>query len=99
LLDPQGIEESGKLSLVAVSNNLDYSAKLCKPTEVPGGKEIARYRLDQNTGISLIGDGPINRKVIETLIDRLTESLESGAFDSSNDEQAKSLNFLKNLKV
>lgn len=99
LLDPQGMEESGKLSLVAVSNNLDYPAKLCKPTEVPGGKEIARYRLDQNTGISLIGDGPINRKVIETLIDRLTESLESGAFDSSNDEQAKSLNFLKNLKV
>jgi hypothetical protein len=98
LLDPQGIEESDKLSLVAVSNNLDYSGKLCKLTEVLGGKEIARYRLDQNNSISLIGDGPINRKVIETLIDRLCESLESGAFDSPIGDQAKSLNFLKNLK-
>jgi hypothetical protein len=99
LLDPRGIEESGKLSLVAVSNNLDYSGKLCKLTEVLGGKEIARYRLDQNNSISLIGGGPINRKAIETLIDRLSESLESGAFDSPIDDQVKSLNFLKNLKL
>ena len=99
LLDPRGIEETGKLSLVAVSNNLDYPAKLCKLTEVLGGKEIARYRLDQNNSISLIGDGPINRKVIETLIDRLTQSLESGVFDSPIDDQAKSLNFLKNIKI
>ena len=99
LLDPGEIEESSKLSLVAVSNNLDYSGKLCKLTEVLGGKEIARYRLDQNNSISLIGDGPINRKVIETLIDRLTESLESGAFDSPIDDQVKSLNFLKNIKI
>ncbi len=99
LLDHQDIEESGKLSLVAVSNNLDYSGKLCKLTEVLGGREIARYRIDQNNSISLIGDGPINRKVIETLIDRLTESLESGAFDSPVDDQAKSLNFLKNIKI
>lgn len=99
LLDPRGIEESGKLSLVAVSNNLDYSGKLCKLTEVLGGKEIARYRLDQNNSISLIGDGPIDRKAIETLIDRLSESLESGAFDSTIDDQVKSLNFLKNSKL
>ena len=99
LLDPGEIEESSKLSLVAVSNNLDYSGKLCKLTEVLGGKEIARYRLDQNNSISLIGDGPINRKVIETLIDRLTESLESGAFDSPIDDQVKSLNYLKNIKI
>jgi len=99
LLDPRDVEESGKLSLVAVSNNLDYSGKLCKPGEVLGGREIARYRIDQNNSISLIGDGPINRKVIETLIDRLTESLESGAFDSPVDDQVKSLNFLKNIKI
>ena len=99
LLDPGEIEESSKLSLVAVSNNLDYSGELCKLTEVLGGKEIARYRLDQNNSISLIGDGPINRKVIETLIDRLTESLESGAFDSPIDDQVKSLNYLKNIKI
>jgi hypothetical protein len=99
LLDPRGIEENGKLSLVAVSNNLDYTGKLCKRTEVLGGKEIARYRLGQNTSISLIGDGPINRKVIETLIDQLTKSLESGAFDAPIDDPAKSLNLLKNLKV
>jgi len=99
LLDHQDIEESGKLSLVAVSNNLDYSGKLCKLTEVLGGREIARYRIDQNNSISLIGDGPINRKVIETLIDRLTENLESGAFDSPVDDQANSLIFLENIKI
>ena len=99
LLDPQEMEETGKLSLVAVSNNLDYPAKLCKLTEVLGVKEIARYRLDQNNSISLIGDGPINRKVIETLIDRLIESLESGAFDSPIDDQAKSLKFQKSIKI
>jgi len=99
LLDPRGIDESGKLSLVAVSNNLDYPAKLCKLTEVLGGKEIARYRLDQNNSISLIGNGAINRKVIETLIDRLTQSLESGVFDSPIDDQARSLDSLKNIKI
>ena len=99
LLDPREVGKSGKLSLIAVSNNFDYSGQLGKLTEVPGGKEIARYRLDENTSISLIGDGPINRKVIETLIGRLSESLESGTFDSPGDDQAKSLNSLKNLKI
>jgi hypothetical protein len=98
LLDPGGVEDSGKLSLVAVSNHPDHSARLSRLNEVPGGREIARFRIDQGTSISLVGDGPINRKAIETLIDRLGASLESGAFDTPGDDAAKSLNFVKNLK-
>ena len=59
---------------------LNYPSNRFELTERLSGEVIARYSLDQNCSISLIANGPINRETFETLLDLLTQNLESGDF-------------------
>jgi len=45
--------------------------------------EFACYQLASKCNISLIADGPIDREIIQGLIDQLTADLDSGLFDKS----------------